>query len=188
MQKWIMAACFVAAASAASAQGRPLMRVAPGQLQQQQSTNPAGIAPGAIAGATRYDATAALTQQVNALQQENAALKARLDKLEAKVANLDQGVGQVLTNTLKHNQQINSQAQDIAALSNKVDAVSALPAKLADLDSRFKAHKHTYGRASVGFSNKYFVTSSHMSGDDKDLASYINVDTIVYEPTSAPVN
>ncbi len=131
------------------------------------------MSPGAMQAAANFDAGAAANQQIAALKQENAALKARVDKLEAAVAKLDAGLGQMVTVNVNQGQQINSKA-------NASD--------LADLDARFKAHKHTYAKARISFMNKNFVTSSHLNGDDKDLASYININTVDYVPTSAPVN
>lgn len=154
-----------------------MMRIQP----VPQQSGPATVSPGAMRAVASYDAVGALNQQVDALKQENAVLKARLDKLEAAVGKLDAGLGQMTTINV-------SQAQQINSLNSQMGALSGLPDQLANLDARFKAHKHTYQRAQIGFMNRYFVTSSHLNGDDKDLASYININTANPELTTAPVN
>lgn len=65
-------------------------------------------------------------------------------------------------------------------------AIAELTQKQVALQQRFDTHTHSYNYPNLVWSNSHFVTESHVSGDEKDLASYISVWTASQQTTSAP--
>ncbi|HYC99509.1 hypothetical protein [Brevundimonas sp.] len=65
-------------------------------------------------------------------------------------------------------------------------AIAAMTQKQAEAKQRFDTHTHGYEYPNLVWNNSSFVTESHVSGDEKDLASYISVWVPRQETTSAP--
>jgi len=89
----------------------------------------------------------------------------------------------------------------------RVDQVAVLAARVQELQNRVQTlenaneiqggtilqlmafrstHTHGYNYPNLVWNNRNFVTESHVSGDDKDLASYISAWFPLQQTTSAP--
>lgn len=76
--------------------------------------------------------------------------------------------------------------QLMAFRSTANGAIAEVTQKQAALQQRFDTHTHDYNYPNLVWNNRSFVTESHVSGDEKDYASYISVWTSLQQTTSAP--
>lgn len=76
--------------------------------------------------------------------------------------------------------------QLMAYRSTANGAIAEAAQKQAALQQRFDTHTHSYNYPNLVWNNRYFVTESGVTEDEKDLASYISVFTSGQQTTSAP--
>jgi len=72
------------------------------------------------------------------------------------------------------------------AITDVTQKQAALLQQQAALQQRFDTHTHGYTYPNLVWHNRNFVTESHVSGDEKDLASYISVFTPLQQTTGVP--
>lgn len=105
-----------------------------------------------------------------------AVLAARVQELQNRVQTLE-NANEIQGGTI---------LQLMAFRSTANGAIAEVTQKQAALQQRFDTHTHGYNYPNLVWSNSHFVTESHVSGDEKDLASYISVWTALQQTTSAP--
>ncbi len=105
-----------------------------------------------------------------------AVLAARVQELQNRVQTLE-NANEVQGGTI---------LQLMAFRSTANGAIADAAQKQTALQQRFDTHTHSYSYPNLVWNNRYFVTESHVSGDEKDLASYISVWTSDQRTTSAP--
>lgn len=105
-----------------------------------------------------------------------AALAARVQELQNRVQTLE-NANEIQGGTI---------LQLMAFRSSTNSAIAEVTQKQTALQQRFDTHTHDYNYPNLVWNNRSFVTESHVSGDEKDYASYISVWVPLQQTTSAP--
>lgn len=114
---------------------------------------------------------------------EVAALAARVQELQERVQTLE-NANEIQGSTILELAVFRNTANNAIAELNQKQAASQQ--QHIALQQRFDTHTHGYNYPNLVWNNRTFVTESHVSGDDKDYASYISVWTPLQQTTSAP--